>query len=38
MRHAADGAANAERIIAMRDERIIDSTHPFDHDGFALAT
>jgi putative ABC transport system ATP-binding protein len=36
--HAADVAAHAHRVIAMRDGRIIDSTHPFDHDRFALAT
>ena len=36
--HAADVAAHAHRVIAMRDGRIIDSTHPFAHDRFALAT
>ena len=36
--HAADVAAHAHRVITMRDGRIIDSTHAFDRDRFALAT
>ena len=36
--HAPDVAAHAHRVITMRDGRIIDSTHAFDHDSFALAT
>jgi putative ABC transport system ATP-binding protein len=36
--HAADVAAHAHRVIAMRDGRIIDSTHAFDRDRFVLAT
>ncbi len=34
--HAADVAAHAHRIIAMRDGRIVDATEAFDHDHFAL--
>lgn len=36
--HAPDVAAHAHRVITMRDGRIIDSLHGFDHDRFALAT
>ena len=36
--HAADVAAHAHRIIAMRDGRIVDSTDAFDHDRFALTS
>ena len=36
--HAPDVAAHAHRVIAMRDGRIIDSLHGFDHDRFALVT
>ena len=36
--HAPDVAAHAHRVITMRDGCIIDSTHAFDHDSFALAT
>jgi putative ABC transport system ATP-binding protein len=36
--HAPDVAAHAHRVITMRDGRIIDSMHAFDHDRFALAT
>ena len=36
--HAADVAAHADRVVTMRDGRIIDSTHTFDHDRFAIAT
>ncbi len=35
--HAPDVAARAQRVITMRDGRIIDSLHGFDHDRFALA-
>ena len=36
--HAPDVAARADRVITMRDGRIIDSQHKFDHDRFALVT
>ncbi len=36
--HAADVATHAHRVITMRDGRILDSTHAFDQDRFALAT
>ncbi|HTU39517.1 MAG TPA: ABC transporter ATP-binding protein [Acidimicrobiales bacterium] len=36
--HAADVAAHAHRVITMKDGRIVDSTHAFDHDRFAMAT
>ena len=36
--HAADVAAHADRVIAMRDGRIVDSTPAFDRDRFVLVT
>lgn len=36
--HAPDVAAHANRVITMRDGRIIDSSQGFDHERFALAT
>ena len=36
--HAADVAAHADRVITMRDGRIVDSTYPFNQSPFAVAT
>lgn len=36
--HAPDVATRAHRVITMRDGRILDSAHGFDHDHLVQAT